>query len=198
MKAFQALWLLFAMGGLPSGCNIVSQFVRLPACLKKTGTQYKRVGKKESVPCDFKNLNRPPDGCVTQTLQCGSSILDSNHGGTGNFSDDFYRKKFCQPFTYAYDGPERVYSFKVPVATDADIWLDSDCEDLDLMAFVWDYEGSCPTINHMISVCEADAERGGGHVRITTLNNPSEYLVVVDGKEGVTGPFRLTIECKEH
>jgi hypothetical protein len=198
MHASQLVILLGALSGLPSGCNVISRFVRLPACARKTGVVYERKSKKQAVPCDYQNLNRPSDGCVTQTITCGTELLDSTHGGTANFSDDFYRSKFCMPFTYEYEGPERIYTFKMPAATDADIWLDADCEDLDLVAFVWDYEGACPSINHLISVCEADASAKGGHVHLVTLNHPANYLVVVDGKAGHRGPFRLTVECKDH
>ena len=43
--------------------------------------------------------------------------------------------------------------------------------------------------------CEGGNKVGGDRVHLQTFNNPRRYLVAVDGKKGVTGPFRLSVEC---
>ena len=73
--------------------------------------------------------------------------------------------------------------------------------DLDLAAVAWAYDGRCPTPEHRVAECEGSVRRGGDEVHVETLNNARGYLVAVDGKAGVTAPFRLRVDCgslKEH
>jgi hypothetical protein len=38
-------------------------------------------------------------------------------------------------------------------------------------------------------------KRGGGTIRITSVDKPESHLIIVDGKKGVTGNFRLSVKC---
>jgi hypothetical protein len=175
------------------GCRFLPGIPSFQSCRGKNTVT--RQSKKEKVDCSYSNLTSARDGCVTRTISCGDSFMGDTHGGAPTFQDDFYQSKFCLPFGHDYTGPDRTFLFDLPARQVADLWLDSDCVDLDLFAFQWTYDGKCPTVNHLISVCEADDAKGDGHVRLSTTDRPAEYLVTVDGKSGVTGPFRLTVDC---
>lgn len=159
------------------------------------GPRFKRQTAAEPVDCEARNGRRPRDGCVSATLRCGETLKGNTAGGRNNLEDDFYNGKYCLPFTHGYAGPERIYVLEVPPQTSANLWLDSDCADLDLFAMRWTYDGTCPTTSHPISECEADDGTRGGMVHVETVDRPATYLVVVDGKDGVTAPFHVTAEC---
>ena len=74
--------------------------------------------------------------------------------------------------------------------------LDSNCEDLDLFAIGWD-ETTCPDAKHSnrIAECEMTTKPGGGSLVLTTVNRPQVFLVGVDGKQGASGNFRLSLGC---
>ena len=185
-------WLSFALPVLLlSGCD------RIPALRnilhKRKGIE--RRSDKRDVDCDLKKGRSPRDGCLTKTVSCGDEIDGNTVGGRAHFEDEFYVAKFCLPQHNGYHGNERVYSLELPPNTGANIFLDSDCVDLDLFAFRWRYDGKCPTVSHTVSECEADGDDGDGVVHIETVNNPGHYMIVVDGKAGVEAPFRLTVEC---
>ena len=59
----------------------------------------------------------------------------------------------------------------------------------------WD-ENRCPTVKHAPAIqkeCEMDTRSGGGTLRLTTVKNAQTYLIAVDGKQGASGNFRLTV-----
>lgn len=173
---------------LLGGCS------RIPGC-GDSASGVKRTSEKVSVSCDIRKGRRPRDGCVTKTIECGDTVEGNTLGGKSNFDGEFYRSKYCVPFDNGYGGKERVYRLEVPAHTIADIWLDSSCEDLDLFALRWNYDGKCPTVKHLISECEGDESSGGGHVRVVATTRSAEYLVAVDGKNQATGAFGLTVDC---
>jgi hypothetical protein len=154
-----------------------------------------RQSEKRPVDCEAKKGRPPRDGCVTSSISCGEEVEGNTTGGRDNFEDDFYVGKYCQAQRYGYAGNERVYTLQLPSNTGANIWLDSDCADLDIFAFRWAYEGTCPTLSHTVSECEADGAKGDGVVHVETVGNPGAYMIVVDGKAGAEGSFRLTVEC---
>jgi len=174
-----------------SGCD------RIPGLrnVLHRGPRLERLSDKEPVDCDRSDGRGPRDGCVTKTIECGDSLEGNTAGGRANFEDDFYVHKFCTPSSHGYVGNERVYVLELPPNTGANLWLDSDCADLDLFAFRWRYDGKCPTVSHTISECEADDDEGDGVVHIETAKNPGSFMVAIDGKAGVQAPFRLTVEC---
>jgi len=154
-----------------------------------------RKSEKRDVDCGAEAGRGPRDGCVTRAIECGDEVEGHTAGGRGNFDDDFYIGKYCLPEHHGYGGNERVYTLELPANTAANVWLDSDCADLDLFAFRWNYDGRCPTVDHLISECEADASKGGGVVHVETVGNASGFMIAVEGKAGVEAPFRLTVEC---
>jgi hypothetical protein len=154
-----------------------------------------RQSDRTDVDCDMKKGRGPRDGCVTKSIACGDSIQGNTTGGRAKFEDEFYVAKYCVPSHNGYHGNERVYTLDLPPNTGANIFLDTDCADLDLFAFRWPYDGKCPTASHTISECEADDDEGDGIVHVETVKNPGAYMIVVEGKAGVEAPFHLTVEC---
>ena len=155
----------------------------------------------EEIQCDTPIETRTPKGCTIETITCGSVVEGNNRVGQRNWGDDFYQKAFCTPNRYDYDdGPEAVYRLEMPPNIQADVRLDSDCEDLDVISMSWTDTSRCPGMQHVGSIreCEMDTHTGGGSIRMTTVDNPQVYVVAVDGKHGVTGNFRLTVECSTY
>jgi hypothetical protein len=154
----------------------------------------KEEATRERLACDA-DVPRPlVDGCLSGTLTCGSSVTGTTEGGESALADTFYAGSFCFPAGDDRSGPERVYLFEAPANQDVRIRLDSDCVDLDVAAVAWNYDGSCPTENHLVPECESSGSRGGGSVRLNVFH-ARDYLLVVDGKQRATGTFRLTVDC---
>lgn len=149
-----------------------------------------------ALACDDDAMPKPAvEGCLSGRLHCGDSVTGTTTGGESVLDDPLYAAAFCFPAGDHHRGPERVYLLEAPANTDIEVALESPCADLDLAALAWNYDGRCPTENHRIPECEGTAARGGGKLRINTFN-ARDYLLAVDGKEGVTGAFRLTVRCK--
>ena len=150
-------------------------------------------------PCLTSVKTPPPVGCVMANLSCGETLEGNNEFGNAYFDDDFYQSKYCTPQRSGYvDSPEAVYMLEVPADIKAMVTLTSECEDLDIAALSWNEPGRCPNIKHNISECEMDTHSGGGSVTLTTVTRSQKYLVIVDGKKGVTGNFALTVECSQY
>jgi hypothetical protein len=147
-----------------------------------------------SLPCDAAVSSPEPKACLTSTLKCGDVIEGTTVGGESNWNDDFYAGIFCFPAGDDRSGPERVFRLDAPANQDITVKLQSDCVDLDLALLAWDYQGTCPGVNHLIPECEGENKKGGDVVRLNTFK-ARDYLVAVEGKHGKTGPFRLTVTC---
>jgi hypothetical protein len=145
--------------------------------------------------CDDAALPHPAvEGCLSGRIHCGDTLTGTTTGGDSVLDDPMYASAFCYPAGDHHRGPERVYLLEAPANTDIEIAFESPCVDLDLAAIAWNYDGRCPTENHRIPECEGAAAPGGGTVRLNTFH-ARDYLLSVDGKEGVTGAFRLTVRC---
>ncbi|MBN1336836.1 MAG: hypothetical protein JXB39_12840 [Deltaproteobacteria bacterium] len=156
-----------------------------------------RQSEVVDVDCSTREGRPPREDCVSKRLACSDTVKSTTAGGTSVYSDDFYRGKYCLPSFGGYDGPERVYLLDLPPQTEAEIYLDGQCADLDLFAFRWGFDGACPGTAHPISECEADAgNKGTGHVHVETVTRAATYFIVVDGKGSVTAPFAVTVECR--
>ncbi len=179
------------------GLSVLSSCDRIPFVRDYMPSKgHKRTTKALDVDCSGVDGRPPREDCVTKRLSCGDAVKSTNAGGTSTYGDAFYRNKYCTPSIGGYDGPERIYLIDLPAYTLADLYLDGDCADLDLFAFRWTFEGTCPGMGHPITECEADTGRTGkGHVHLETVTRPAQYFVVVDGKGGITAPFGLTVEC---
>lgn len=148
------------------------------------------------VDCDA-TLPAPAAGAVTDTLQCGGSITGTTEGGTNSFGDDFYQRAFCSPARQHYDdAPEAVYRLEVPANTQATVALHSPCADLDLAAVAWSLDG-LPTLAQVgrVRECEMATGSGGGKLTLTAVDRAQVFLLVVDGKQGDAGNFRLEATC---
>lgn len=173
------------------GCREAQQAVEK---VRRAAVSAKEEVTTPSLPCDAAVPSDPPRGCLTSTLQCGDVVEGTLDGGQANWNDDFYAGIFCFPAGDDRSGPERVYRLDAPANQDITIKLQSDCVDLDLAVLAWQYEGTCPTVNHLIPECEGENRTGGDVVRLNTFK-ARDYLVAVEGKHGKTGPFRLTVQC---
>jgi len=178
-----------------STTNCGRKAAKVVPALEKVNPEY----GTEPIDCDKPYPTRSAIGCSQGTLTCGGSIEGNTSGGRSHFGDDFYQKKFCSPERHDYDeAPEAVYTLEVPGDIQADVYLTSDCEDLDIVAMSWADTDRCPTINHAFAECEMDTHKGGGKVRLTTVNKPQTYLLAVDGKKGATANFRITVKCSTY
>lgn len=155
----------------------------------------------EAVSCDEPYRTPPPKGCAMQSISCGDEVEGNNQFGEKNYDDQFYVKKFCGTQRHAYEeAAEAIYLLTVPSNVQADVVLTSDCADLDISSISVppDATNRCPTLSHSVQVCEMDQSRGGGSVRITTVDRAETHFVVVDGKDGQTGNFRLRVDCRNY
>ncbi|MCB9777291.1 MAG: hypothetical protein H6742_01840 [Alphaproteobacteria bacterium] len=131
-------------------------------------------------------------------LTCGSSIEGGTQGGSRKWGDDFYQKAFCAPARQNYDNsPEVVYELMVPADLEAEVRLVSDCVDLDLVGVAWGDESRLPEAAHgrSIAQCDMDTGRKGGKLRLNAVGKDTRYLVGVDGKNGATGNYRISVKC---
>ncbi len=181
------MMMILALGG----CREVQQAATK---VQKLAMRAKEEATTPALACDAAVPNEEPQGCLSGTLKCGDVIEGTIEGGESNWSDDFYAGIFCFPAGDNRAGPERVYRLEAPANQDIHLKLQSDCVDLDIAALAWQYEGTCPGVNHLIPECEADAHVGGGDVHLSTFK-ARDYLVAVEGKNRKTGPFRLTVTC---
>jgi len=155
----------------------------------------------EQAPVDCGATHSAPvKGGITGPLTCGATIEGTTEGGSNSFGDRFYQQAFCTPARRHYDdAPEAIYRFEVPADVEAIVTLDSPCADLDLAAVFW-IGDSLPTAEQTTRVreCEMDTATGGGKVQLTTVNKVQPYLIIVDGKEGDTADFRLSVSCRTY
>jgi hypothetical protein len=153
----------------------------------------------EPVECDPPFPMARPHGCAQEEITCGS-IVEGNSGETGsNFDDDFYQHHMCTPERNQYDqSPEAVYLLSLPPDVLATLTLVSDCADLDLASYRWEGSGKCPTARHNRAQCEMDISDRGGSIDIATVNTGEHHLIIIDGKKGAEGNFRLQVKCRTY
>ncbi|MDP2314933.1 MAG: hypothetical protein Q8P41_18685 [Pseudomonadota bacterium] len=176
---------------LALGCREAQQAVEK---VRRIAVAAKEEATTPALPCDAEVPNTKPQDCLTATLQCGDVVEGTTEGGETAWNDDFYAGIFCFPAGDDRSGPERVYRLEAAANQEIKIKLQSDCVDLDLAVLAWDYQGSCPGVNHLVPECEGDNKSGGGVVKLNTFK-ARDYLVAVEGKKGAKGPFRLTVTC---
>lgn len=156
---------------------------------------------REPVACEPAFTTSQARGCTSQTITCGSVVEGNNTNQPRRWGDQFYVSAFCTPQRHYYEeAGEAVYRLELPPNIAADIRLDSDCADLDVVSMSWADTSSCPTEAHTgrIRQCEMNTDSAGGKIRITTVNEPEVHVVAVDGKQGATGNFRLTVTCSTY
>jgi hypothetical protein len=179
---------LLACGGSSCGRNVA----KVVPAVGAANPEY----TVEPVDCDPPITLPAAQGCSQKTITCGDTVAGNNATGRYHFEDDFYTGKFCSPERHDYENsPEAVFLLNIPGDVQADVTMVSDCEDLDLASVQWNDRTRCPTINHTTGPCEMSTKRGGGTIRITSVDKPESHLIIVDGKKGVTGNFRLSVKC---
>ncbi len=133
--------------------------------------------------------------CLSGELTCGGTVRGHTENGGSRWTGPFYQKKFCEARVDEYAGEERVYRFRMEKQQAAEITLKSPCADLDLFVLQWS-EDTCPAMRHGINACEGDTSRGGGKVLLEAIQNPRNFIVVVEGKGEVDAPFELSAKCR--
>jgi hypothetical protein len=135
--------------------------------------------------------------CVTDTIECGQTIIGHTRGGVRRFDTGFYESAFCTPATTNHDGgDERVYKLDLPnpqmraIAT-----LDTPCGNLDLAAVK--YSGDvCPSASSNIGQCEMYPKAGTKREVVDMFNNhPTTWWLIVEGQDDSEGAFSLTVQC---
>jgi hypothetical protein len=190
---------VFAGAVLALGCSdsCGKKAAKVVPVLEKVNPDY---GEPE-LACEPAFATPSPTGCAIQTLTCGDQVEGNTSAGRFNWGDDFYQKAFCTPQRHDYDdSPESIYMLKIPGDVQADVRLESPCADLDLVAVGWSDAQVCPTIAHTIRIveCEMGTASGSDTVRMTTVNKGQSFLIGVDGKNGATGNYRLTVKCSTY
>lgn len=150
-------------------------------------------GGGEDVDCDA-DYSLDADTCVSETLGCGDTVFASNLGGDAALDGSNYSSFWaCQVVGFgSYLGPERMFEFLHPGTGDVEVSLSSPCGDLDLFVMRW--EDGCVRDDYPVNECEGAVGRGGGSITIWN-NEPSRYLIVVDGPEGETDNYAVGLSC---
>ena len=176
----------------------------MDSCGRGAATLVPLVGKLNpaydvpAIDCGEPYPTRPMTGCMIELLECGSVVEDNTAANSHKqWGDLFYDQQKCTGQKANYDAsPEAVYKLIVPPNRLAEIRLDSDCADLDLVGVSWKDENQCPHKDHTsIPQCDMDVSPGGGTLRLTATDRPVHYLIGVDGKNGASGNFRLSVNC---
>lgn len=192
-----AVWILACGSGNNSVREATRQVAKVVPVVEKVSDELTR----EPVQCDTPIKTPAPRGCTSQTLTCGSVVEGNNSGMPRHWGDEYYVEAFCTPERHYYEeAGEATYRLELPPNIQADIRLDSDCADLDVVSMSWADTTSCPGLPHTgrIRQCEMDTHSGGGKIRITTVNEPEVHILAVDGKQGAEGNFRLTVTCSTY
>ena len=139
----------------------------------------------------------PRSNGIVADIECGAVIEGNTSTGTRLWGDDFYQDAFCTVDRSQYDNsPELIYRLHVPADLEAEVRLISDCVDLDVVGVSWQ-EKSVPRVEHRgaINQCDMDIGRKGGKLLLNAVGKDWYYLVGIDGKNGATGNFRLSVKC---
>lgn len=190
--------LLFSLGCGNCGLNAGRKAAKVVPALEKVNEDF----ATEPVDCgeDWSSPT-PRNNGIMGKIECGGELEGNNRNGNMIWGDDFYQKAFCTPQRNDYeDSPEAVYELIVPANVQADVYLDTDCTDLDLVSVGWQDTKDVPTVKHhnRIRECEFDDKKGSGKITLTTVDRAQRFLVGVDGKYGEVGNFRLRVKCQTY
>jgi len=153
---------------------------------------------ERGLSCDTPVPTPRPEGCTVGRISCGETIEATNLDAPGRFGDDFYVYHFCTPQRHDYDDAAEVaYMLTVPGDKKATITVESDCADLDVSAMTWEDTGTCPRdAGRRLNECEMRPKHDD--ISVATVTNAQEYMVVVDGRNGSEGNFRLSVVCEDY
>lgn len=150
-------------------------------------------GGGADVDCDA-DYRTTVDTCESGALSCGDTVYASNLGAPSALDGSNYSSFWaCQVVGFgSYLGPERMFEFRHPGTGDVRVALSSPCADLDLFVMRW--EDGCVRDDYPVNECEGAVGGGGGSITIWN-NEPSRYLIVVDGPEGQTDNYAVSLSC---
>ena len=163
-----------------------------------------------SIDCDAWQDDPPePMGCVNQPIYCNDEIESTTFGATSRLGDDFYLQSGVTPRGQAYqDAGDVVYELLLPGDTDVVLSLDTPCADLDLFAMNYRHGSQrCPSATTQFKESDFSQRRSdleelnistGTLSREDSMQGGRSYLVVIDGKEGQHGSYRLTVDCSDN
>lgn len=137
------------------------------------------------------------DGCVTDEIRCGDTVIGATRGGVQRYDTAFYRRNFCWPDTVSHDGgDERVYKLKLPPGDmRVVLTLDTPCADLDVAA-MWLNGDTCPSPDSVLPRCEMARSDGTTRERVEFASQRGgDWWVVVEGKGPDEGVFGLSVQC---
>lgn len=136
--------------------------------------------------------------CITDNISCGETVVGTTVGGSTHYDSTGYDDGACLNVGENYSAPERVYSLTVP-AHNAYTVTAHVCPGLKLRRVYGLGSTSCPTLNFQNgATCEQAFDRGGGLQELTATNGQEHdlrYELVIDGKDGATGSYSLSVEC---
>ncbi len=149
--------------------------------------------------CDEELDTATPAGpdCATATLACGDTLTATTAGGFSSFTGEQYPANFC--FTNldrsTYGGPERIYLVELEAEQYAEVVLSASCARMGLSVIRWQTEGSCPSGELTVPVC--DGKEGSGTLAVTFGGYPTEnrWVIVVDTAADDPAAFRLALTC---
>lgn len=139
----------------------------------------------------------PTEDCLeSETLACGDVVEGTLDGGGTRYGASSWEGWACtvNASRHGYDGPERAWRLSLPERTSARLVLDTPCADLDVFVLYWPTD-SCPTPDTLAHVCEAGDGSAAMDVARVGSVNAEQDLVFIDGKDGATGNFRLSVVC---
>ncbi len=154
-------------------CSLAALALLILAALPLTSGRAARAAQPDVTP----SATPSPTvnvGSATPVV-CGQTIAGTTVGASNNVS--VYGCASWLPLT----GPERVYSLSLSASTDVDALLGGLSSDLDLLLLTGSSPASCIAFGD-----NAISARGLA---------AGAYYLVVDGFDGVSGPFQLSVWC---
>ncbi|MCO4747287.1 MAG: hypothetical protein KC912_20985 [Proteobacteria bacterium] len=138
--------------------------------------------------------------CLTSALSCGDSFEATTENGSTSFDHDDYDDMGCNgqdDLTDNFSAAERVYELWVPANTEAKVSLEmaSGCNTLSLR--VLETADQC-THYGLNTTCNAYTRVDPWNIEVDNLygrTNGYMHQVIVDGKNGNTAVFRLSVDC---
>jgi len=122
------------------------------------------------------------DNCASATpIACGDIINDDTATGSNDLSG------YCNDFTYT--GTEKIYQLDLIEEMTIDVSLREMSDNLDLFII----DNTC-----RLDECVASSTNGiGEDEAIQMILSAGTYFIVVDGQNGASGTYELSITCKE-
>ncbi len=129
---------------------------------------------------DCIDIPAQPDCLNSESISCGQTI--SSHTNTGtDINDGPYCNAYCN-----YSGMEKVYKFAIDITSDITITATGLTGDLDMFLL-----NSCDRKNCVA----ASGAAGNNPESITKTLNPGTYYIILDGYQGASSPFNISLSC---